>query len=60
MGKNTEGFKVIADNRQARYLYEILETYEAGIQLTGTEVKAIREGRINLRDAYGLMRDGEA
>ncbi len=60
MGKNTEGFKVIADNRQARYLYEILETYEAGIQLTGTEVKSIREGRVNLRDAYGLMRDGEA
>ncbi len=52
--------KVISDNRQARYLYEILDTYEAGIQLTGTEVKSIRMGRINLRDGYALIRNGEA
>ena len=50
----------IATNRQARYLYEILETYEAGIQLTGTEVKSLREGRVNLRDGYALIRNGEA
>lgn len=54
------GFKVISDNRQARYLYEILETFEAGIELTGTEVKSIRAGKVNLRDGYGLIRNGEA
>jgi SsrA-binding protein len=51
--------KIISDNRQARYLYEILETYEAGIQLTGTEIKSIRQGRVNLRDGYGFIRNGE-
>lgn len=60
MGEKSNGIKIIADNRQARYLYEILETYEAGIQLVGTEVKSIRAGRINLRDGYGLIRNGEA
>jgi SsrA-binding protein len=55
-----DGYKVISDNRQARYLYEILETYEAGIQLTGTEVKSIRAGRVNLQDGYALIRNGEA
>lgn len=53
-------YKTISDNRQARYLYEIVDTYEAGIQLTGTEVKSIRMGRVNLRDGYGFIRDGEA
>ncbi len=52
--------KVITDNRQARFLYEILATYEAGIQLTGTEIKSIRMGKVNLRDGYGLIRNGEA
>ncbi|MBP0021372.1 MAG: SsrA-binding protein SmpB [Cyanobacteria bacterium SBLK] len=60
MSEKNNGIKIIADNRQARYLYEILETYEAGIQLVGTEVKSIRAGRINLRDGYGLIRNGEA
>ncbi|MDJ0736945.1 MAG: SsrA-binding protein SmpB [Nostocaceae cyanobacterium] len=54
-----DGYKVISDNRQARFLYEILETYEAGIQLTGTEVKSIRAGRVNLQDGYALIRGGE-
>ncbi|MEM7715699.1 MAG: SsrA-binding protein SmpB [Cyanobacteria bacterium P01_A01_bin.68] len=58
--KKPSGYKVIADNRQARYLYEILETYEAGIQLTGTEVKSIRAGRANLQDGYALIRENEA
>ncbi|MGB3655759.1 MAG: SsrA-binding protein SmpB [Rivularia sp. (in: cyanobacteria)] len=58
--KKAQGYKVIADNRQARYLYEILETYEAGIQLTGTEVKSIRAGRANLQDGYATIRDNEA
>lgn len=57
---DNEGYKIVSDNRQARYLYEILETYEAGIQLTGTEVKSIREGKVNLQDGYALVRNGEA
>ncbi|MGD1895971.1 MAG: SsrA-binding protein SmpB [Phormidesmis sp.] len=53
------GIKTVADNRQARYQYEILETYEAGIVLTGTEVKSIREGKVNLRDGYANVKRGE-
>lgn len=60
MAAKTEGIKIVADNRQVRYLYEILETYEAGIELKGTEVKSIRAGKVNLRDGYGLIRNGEA
>lgn len=60
MGDKNAGIKIISDNRQARFLYEILETYEAGIQLTGTEVKSIREGKANLKDGYALIRNGEA
>ncbi len=50
---------IFADNRQARFNYEILEVYETGIELTGTEVKSIRAGLANLRDAYGIVRKGE-
>jgi len=46
-------------NRRGRHEYEILETWEAGLVLQGTEVKALREGRVNLGDAYGEIRDGE-
>jgi SsrA-binding protein len=60
MADQGSGIKIIADNRQARFLYEILETYEAGIELRGTEVKSIRAGKINLKDGYGLIRNGEA
>ena len=60
MSDKSEGSKTVSDNRQARYLYEIIETYEAGIQLTGTEVKSIREGKANLQDGYALIRNGEA
>jgi SsrA-binding protein len=59
MGEKNSGIKIITDNRKARFQYEILDTYEAGISLTGTEVKSIREGRVNIRDAYGLIRGGE-
>jgi SsrA-binding protein len=52
--------RLIADNRKARHDYLILETYEAGIALLGTEVKAIREGRVNLRDSYARVEGGEA
>ncbi|MGH7493404.1 MAG: SsrA-binding protein SmpB [bacterium] len=51
--------KIIAQNRKARHDYEILETYEAGIALRGTEVKSLRAGRANLKDAYAAVREGE-
>lgn len=57
---DNDSYKVISDNRKARFLYEILETYEAGLQLMGTEVKSIREGKVNLQDGYALIRNGEA
>ena len=49
----------IARNKRARHDYEILDTWETGIVLTGTEVKALREGRANLTDAFGIVKDGE-
>ena len=51
---------VIATNRRARFEYEILETFEAGIALLGPEVKSLRAGRVNLADAYAIVRKGEA
>ena len=51
--------KRLAENRYAKFQYEILETIEAGIELLGTEVKSIRNGRANLRDGYCSFRDGE-
>lgn len=60
MAEDSNSFKIISDNRQARFQYEILETYEAGIELRGTEVKSIRAGRVNLRDGFALVRGGEA
>jgi len=54
-----KGRKVIASNRKARHDYSILDTYEAGIALTGTEVKSLRAGRASLVDAFGQVSDGE-
>ena len=54
-----DGEKLISDNRKARHDYQLFDTYEAGIVLLGTEVKAIREGRVNLRDSYGRVEHGE-
>ena len=51
--------KDIAVNRQAFHNYEIIEKFEAGIVLTGTEIKSAREGRVNLKDAYGIVKAGE-
>lgn len=51
--------KTFALNRKARFDYDILETYEAGLVLEGTEIKAIREGRANITDAYAKPEDGE-
>jgi SsrA-binding protein len=54
------GIKIIAKNKRAWHEYEIVDTWEAGIVLVGTEVKALRAGRVNLGDSYGEIRDGEA
>ena len=54
-----KGRKPVASNRKARHDYEILETVEAGIALTGTEVKSLRLGRCSLVDAFGQFSDGE-
>ena len=50
---------VLAVNRQASYNYQFLEKFEAGLVLTGTEVKSAREGHVSLNDAYGVVRSGE-
>ncbi|MBE3550311.1 MAG: tmRNA-binding protein SmpB [Brockia lithotrophica] len=52
--------RVFAENRKAFHDYHIEERYEAGISLLGSEVKAVRQGRVNLRDSYVRIRDGEA
>ena len=54
------GEKLIADNRRARHDYHLLERVEAGLVLTGTEVKSLRDGRASLQQAYADFRDGEA
>lgn len=54
-----QGTKPIAENRRARHDYELLERIEAGIVLTGTEVKSLREGRVRLAQAYADVRGGE-
>jgi SsrA-binding protein len=55
-----EARRVLASNRRARHDYELLETFEAGLVLTGTEVKSARAGRVQLQDAFVEIRDGEA
>jgi SsrA-binding protein len=54
-----EGVKVIAQNKKVRHDYFIEDTYEAGISLAGTEVKSIRLGKLNFRDSYAQVKDGE-
>jgi SsrA-binding protein len=54
-----QGRKTIAVNRKARHDYSILDTYECGIALTGTEVKSLRAGRAQLADGYAFLKDGE-
>lgn len=55
----SKGTKTIAENRKARHEYFVLETYEAGIELVGTEVKSIRQGGVNLKDAWCSIDNGE-
>ena len=51
--------KIVAENRKARYDYTIIDQYEAGIVLTGTEVQSLRMGKANLKDAYAKVKNGE-
>jgi SsrA-binding protein len=57
--KADESVKIVAVNRKASHDYELVERFEAGLVLVGTEVKAAREGRVNLKDSYAAPRNGE-
>ena len=59
MAKAEPGQKIVADNRRARYNYEIGEVFEAGIALTGTEVKSLRTGKATISESYADAKDGE-
>ena len=59
MADKKTGTKIIALNKKARHDYFVDDTYEAGIELFGTEVKSLREGRVNLKDSYCRIIDGE-
>lgn len=54
-----ENVKVVATNRKAYHDYHVVETHEAGLVLTGTEIKSVRAGSVNLRDSYAQVRNGE-
>lgn len=54
-----EGYKLVTENRRARHDYHLLERFEAGLALTGTEVKSLRQGRVSLAQAYADVREGE-
>lgn len=51
--------KIVAENKRARFEYEIIDTYEAGIALTGDEIKSVRLGHFSIVDCYGFIKDGE-
>lgn len=57
--KPAENIKVIARNRKARHNFQVRDTFEAGIELLGTEVKSIRDGKINISDAYAVVENGQ-
>lgn len=59
MAEKKDNIKVISQNKKARHEYFILETYECGIELFGTEVKSIRAGKVNISDAYASIDNGE-
>jgi SsrA-binding protein len=56
---DVDGLKVVASNRRARHDYEIIDSYEAGLVLQGSEIKSIREGHVQLKDSFAHVRDGE-
>ena len=55
----TKGSKIVADNRRARHDYFVEESYECGIELKGTEVKSMRQGKVNLKESYARVKDGQ-
>lgn len=59
MSEEKRNVKIVTTNRKARHLYHILDTFEAGIVLVGTEVKSLRDGKVNLTDSHGVLRNGE-
>src|SRR6202011_6371372 len=59
MSPKSTGPRPVAQNRKARHDYEILDNFEAGMVLQGSEVKALREGKVQLRDSYARVQDGE-
>ncbi|MDR1589290.1 MAG: SsrA-binding protein SmpB [Oscillospiraceae bacterium] len=59
MPPRSDGVKQIAQNRKAYHDYVILEKYEAGVELFGTEVKSVRQGNVNLKDSFCVVKDGE-
>lgn len=59
MAKDKKQDNVVAQNKKAHYDYDIIETFEAGIVLTGTEIKSVRQARINIRDGFARVRNGE-
>jgi len=59
MPEKDEGIKLLADNRKARFNYTILETYECGIELRGTEVKSMKDGKFSFVDSYAVIERGE-
>ncbi len=59
MPEKKDNIKIVAQNRKARHEYFIIETYECGIELFGTEVKSIRQGKVNISEAYASIDNGE-
>ena len=59
MKKNATNNRILASNRKARHDYYIYDTYECGLALTGTEVKSVRQGQLNLKDCYAQCKNGE-
>jgi SsrA-binding protein len=59
MPKDREQIRVVATNRKAHHLYHIVDTYEAGIALVGTEVKSLRQGKVSFKDSYATVEKGE-
>ena len=59
-GRGLTGPRTVATNRRARFNYHLIEEFDAGIQLLGTEIKSIRQGQVNLGDGFVMVRDGEA
>ena len=59
MADKKDNTKIIAQNKKARHEYFVLENFEAGIELFGTEVKSVRQGKVNISDSYASIKNGE-